>query len=262
MAERSETKITPIEGHVLALPPHLASVKSPLDLLLQRARSSGDEKLFVFVDEKIVGVNTGLILRYVGDGKKWSVTSTQLVAGARGIASALQSASVGASDTVLIIIPTSIVLVSSFYACLLLGAVPVVLPSASSKPEEDNLTTIWTKVAAEMKSNVVLVAAKQRYRVPAETWQSMNLTAVAADTKHNKVYTGTVVVRDRKQLAFIEYTSSSSGLLTGVGFSHVNMLALAQACKNHLKLHKQERIVLQIDPCHGLGLAGWMYLHV
>lgn len=36
---------------------------------------------------------------------------------------------------------------------------------------------------------------------------------------------------DRKETAFVEYTISSSGLLTGVEVSHLNMLALGQAFK-------------------------------
>lgn len=47
-----------------------------------------------------------------------------------------------------------------------------VLPFHETNSYSSYEATIWTKVAAEMKSNVVLVAAKQRYRVPAETWQS------------------------------------------------------------------------------------------
>ncbi|EGD73182.1 hypothetical protein PTSG_12223 [Salpingoeca rosetta] len=248
--ETAPSQLSQLSGPEIHLERKLASANTILSLLVKKLRRSPDTPIFTFVDEK---------------AKRLAVTPKMLMTRARQIAQSLHNADVKVHDVVLVIVPPSPDLVASFYACLLLGALPILLPTATTRDDVHTMMPVWESVAQAMHAGVMLTTQKhhQRVKLAAKAeLRGLEVQTVFADAKQGREYTNMHTPDDRRSAAFVEYTVSSSGLLTGVEVSHLNMLALGQAFKNQLSLDDTHTILVQADPTSGLGLASWMYLHL
>uniref|UniRef100_A0A2D4H6M7 Uncharacterized protein n=1 Tax=Micrurus lemniscatus lemniscatus TaxID=129467 RepID=A0A2D4H6M7_MICLE len=60
-----------------------------------------------------------------------------------------------------------------------------------------------------------------------------------------------------EMLAYLDFSVSTTGMLTGVKMSHVSVSALFRAIKLQCELYSSRQIAICLDPYCGLGFALW-----
>jgi fatty-acyl-CoA synthase len=180
---------------------------------------------------------------------------------AEAYAQYFQSLSVKSGDTIILIMPQGIPLMSAFAGAMLLGAIPAILAYPNFKVEpakyrygvagvSANLKAALTVVDAgfpeDLMSYIALEASSRLVRcedaLPSQPWPESG-HAVKAD-----------------QLAFIQHSAGTTGLQKGVALTHgavlrqINHLALA------IRLSPEDRIYSWLPLYHDMGLIACFML--
>ncbi|MDH3379316.1 MAG: AMP-binding protein [Gammaproteobacteria bacterium] len=188
------------------------------------------------------------------------VTYGDLHARACKSAAALQSLGVEPGDRVAIMLPTCISYFDSFYGVVLAGAIPApIYPPVRRSQLEDHLarqSTILNNcqpkvliTVDEAKSLAHLLQAQvpvlRRVVTPQELLQ--------IDANYQSP-----AVRE-EDIAFLQYTSGSTGNPKGVVLTHRNLLANIRADGEHIKANDQDVFVSWLPLYHDMGLIGaWL----
>ena len=202
-----------------------------------------------------------LHVRVLGeDSEQDSLTYAQLWQGAKNLAAGLQHRGVQPGETVAIMLPTSSDYLYSFFAILLTGAIPVpIYPPVRRSQLEDHLrrhSGILNNCAATILITVPeakVVAQLLKSQVP-----SMRSVATVAElTSQTDTYQLPVINAD--DIAFIQYTSGSTGNPKGVVLTHANLLANIRAMGEAVKADSSDVFVSWLPLYHDMGLIGaWL----
>lgn len=200
------------------------------------------------------------IYSFLNDGgvEKDRLTLTALDHHARAIAARLQEYG-KSGERALLIYPSGLEFVTAFYGCLYgaMIAVPVYPPSAA---RADRNIARFRAIANDAQVSLILTTASLSSKVE-------GLLALAPELQHTRVLiTSDISIDEAEQwqpsaitgdtLAFLQYTSGSTGIPKGVMVSHSNLLynssLIAQAC------HQPEDAcaVTWLPLYHDLGLIG------
>ncbi|MCK4973867.1 MAG: AMP-binding protein, partial [Sulfurimonas sp.] len=167
---------------------------------------------------------------YQDDGKGEVITYAQLQAGAEKVAASLQQYGLKMGDSVAIMLPTGREYFFSYFGILIAGSIPVPIypPARASQIEEHILrhTRILQNCLAEILITVpeaVSVAHILKFHVP----------SLEQIVSASKLLTSSLrVVRPvlhSDDVAFIQYTSGSTGDPKGVTLTHANLLSNIRA---------------------------------
>ncbi|MDE2324297.1 MAG: AMP-binding protein, partial [Betaproteobacteria bacterium] len=187
-------------------------------------------------------------------------TYAELLRGARTVAARLQQLGVAPQQTVAIMLPTCADYFFSYFGILLAGAVPVpIYPPTRLSQIEDHVrrharilanarTQVLITVAEAMRVAHVLKALVPGLRqviTPQQATQGLPawrpVPALAGD------------------IAFIQYTSGSTGDPKGVALTHANLLANIRAIGDVLQLTADDVFVSWLPLYHDMGLIGaWL----
>ncbi len=180
--------------------------------------------------------------------------------GAQAVAAGLQRSGLRAGQTVALMLPTGRDFLFGFFGILLAGGVPVpIYPPLRLSQIEDHLRRqagILSNAEARVLITVTeakLLARLLRPQVPSLT----HITSVAELGS-----TGGECVtppRQAQDLAFLQYTSGSTGQPKGVMVSHANLLANLRAMGAALNVGPQDVFVSWLPMYHDMGLIGaWL----
>ena len=175
---------------------------------------------------------------------------------ARSIAGALVSLGIKPGDRVLLVLPTSFDFVVAFYGAQLVGAVPVpAYPPGGFKIEaglkrlahianhsRSKICLTWKKLSPII-GDLGIRARKLRKIVNIEDLRD----AAPLDRKF-RVGPG--------ELAFIQYTSGSTGNPKGVALTHANLVANVHAIGQALEVNRNDVYVGWCPLYHDMGLIG------
>ncbi len=184
----------------------------------------------------------------------------ELLHAGREVASGLLQRGVSAGDRVAIMLPTGLDYLFSFFGALLAGAVPVpIYPPARPSQIEDHLRRHAGILA---NAGVVLLVAPPEaqgvaklLRLHVETLRAM---PTVAELRAQPSAPGRPAVRG-DDIAYLQYTSGSTGQPKGVVLTHANLLANIRAMGRALRATPEDVFVSWLPLYHDMGLIGaWL----
>lgn len=193
-------------------------------------------------------------------GKETPLRYRELLEGARRLAAGLQRHPIGSGDTVAIMLPTGLDYFFTFFAILLAGAIPVPLyPPARPTQIEEHLRrhrNILSNAGAKLLITMDEVKPLARL-LKAQVECLERVDTVEAFAGAGEAFASLPV--QATDIAFIQYTSGSTGDPKGVVLSHANLLANIRAMGQAVEVNAADVFVSWLPLYHDMGLIGaWL----
>lgn len=215
-----------------------AGEASIITVLRERARLHPHKRVFTFL----------------GDGETETETATfaELDSEALRIASLLSEAGMKEKN-LLLFYPPGIAFISAFFGCLYSGAVPV-----PAYPPRKNRSLERIRLMASDCGAAAILATEEITRSLERNFSDdpglSSLPWISSDKK-NKASAGFKVQEpDTARLAFLQYTSGSTGNPKGVMVSHRNIMANLRSLQLHMQIRPDDNNVHWVPQFHDLGL--------
>ena len=213
------------------------NISTLIDLLIHRAQNQPEQTAYTFLQR--------------GETKAVSLTYRQLEKQARAIAAYLQTFAVG--ERALLLYPPGLDFIAAFFGCLYAGVVAV---PAYPPPRNQKINRLKA-ILADAQAAVVLTTTPLLARI--EQWSQTsesairwlttdNLDNLEADWQNPRLSSNT--------LAFLQYTSGSTGLPKGVMVNHANLLHNLELIYQSFEHNSNSRGVIWLPPYHDMGLIG------
>ncbi|MFO1518604.1 MAG: SDR family NAD(P)-dependent oxidoreductase [bacterium] len=222
----------------------LSSFSTLVELLRTRADENPDKWIYRFLAED------------EGEEMKWS--ASELDIRARRIASVLQR-KLGPGDRALLLYPPGLDYIAAFFGCLYAGVVAV----PAYPPDPNRLSRTLPRLQAmiqDSQAKVVLTTDMIRQMAEFMFEQAPDLAAlpwVGTDGIEGGVEAEWKLPSlSPNSLAFLQYTSGSTGVPKGVMLSHGNLLHNLKLIQGAFGVTPQSMGVSWLPPYHDMGLIG------
>lgn len=191
------------------------------------------------------------------DGREDAICYARLAAAARAVAAGLLARDAPPGSRVALMLPTGLDLFAAFYGALYAGCVPVPLyPPARPAQLEEHLRRIAGILAnagarwfiADPRARAFAQALSGRCPTLAGIVTVADLAVAAAPRPRPTLAAG--------DLAFIQYTSGSTGDPKGVALTHANLLANIRAMRLAARATPADVFVSWLPLYHDMGLIG------
>ncbi len=203
------------------------------------------------------------VLFYPGEGEPEELTYGDLDRRARAVAAGLRALGVQPRQTVGLMLPTGLDYFAAFLGTQLAGGIPVPLyPPARRSQIEDHLRR-QAGILATAEScllvtfdEVLPLARLLRAQLP-ELRRVITVEELSSlSSRDGKAQVAEVAEED---LAFLQFTSGSTGSPKGVMLTHANLLANLRAIAKGADLRGDDVVVSWLPLYHDMGLIGsWM----
>ncbi|RPI47083.1 MAG: acyl-phosphate glycerol 3-phosphate acyltransferase [Betaproteobacteria bacterium] len=200
------------------------------------------------------------VLFYRGAQELEALDYARLAQAAREVAAGLIAHGLERQQTVAIMLPTSLEFFYTFYGILLAGGIPVpIYPPARLSQIEDHLRR---QAAILDSAQSVLLVTVNEARLLAQFLRgevgSLRDIVTVAQLRSARIEV-TLPAIEPDDVAFIQYTSGSTGNPKGVTLTHANLLANIRAWGRGVKLTAEDVCVSWLPLYHDMGLIGaWM----
>jgi 1-acyl-sn-glycerol-3-phosphate acyltransferase len=192
-----------------------------------------------------------------GDGlEEQSITHAALLQAATAAAGALQAHGLQPGDTVAIMLPTGGDYFSTFFGAMLAGGIPVPLyPPLRASQLEDYLRR-QTAILSNCRARLLVTTseAKAAARLLMTHAPDLRRVLTADELRGGGAFERPRVNTD--DLAFLQYTSGSTGNPKGVMLSHANLLANLRAMGRVVQASSADVFVSWLPLYHDMGLIG------
>ena len=225
------------------------------------AADPDDAQTIIEVLEWHVAVHPDRIHVYLyGDGPDPEpITYSALLADAIAVAGGLRARGVEPGDRVAIMLPTGRDFLASFYGIMYAGCVPVpVYPPARPSQLEDHLRRI-AGIIANSQSAVLITFERARSVAGLLRLQGLSSLAIATVAELSSSHRGGGDVRGKRaaeDLAFLQYTSGSTGEPKGVVLTHRNLLVNLASMREATGVNASDVFVSWLPLYHDMGLIG------
>lgn len=213
------------------------SFVSLVDLLIDRAQQQPIQKAYTFLSG--------------GDADELTYAALDLKA--RSIAAQLQSLNL-AGERALLLYPPGLEYIAAFFGCLYAQVVAV---PAYPPRRNQNLSRLQA-IVADSQPKVVLTTAALKDSLQSRFAQELNLTDLhwlGSDIDSNGAEDWQSPP-DSDTLAFLQYTSGSTGNPKGVMISHGNLLHNLEMIHTCFAHNADSRGFIWLPPYHDMGLIG------
>ena len=189
-----------------------------------------------------------------GDGEcTASLSYAQLAQQVRSLAAAIGARS-EAGDRVLLMLPTGLEWVCAFWACVISGRIAVpVAESRAARGGGDVLGAIFDDAAPRL----VLTLPETRLPVHGERRWPERLDVVLGDSPTQDAPDAAI---GAARLAYLQYTSGSTGTPRGVMISHANVMAQLRAAIARADMDARCRVLTWLPLFHDYGLVSGVLL--
>lgn len=221
-------------------------------VLRWRANSSPDHVLYTLLNSK-------------GSVSK-TLSCSELHKRAEKIAALLQEkGKLNQGDHAALVFPPGIDLIAAFYGCLYLGVVPVVIRPPHSQNLMTTLPTV--KMIVDVSKSVVLISSQSIIKLikSREASSSVDLKSWPAilDVDENpKRKLASVSTATLDSTAYLDFSVSTCGRLTGVIVTHKSLSSLCVSLKLSCELYPSRHVNICLDPYCGLGFFMWTLIGV
>ena len=203
------------------------------------------------------------VLYMPGDGEPEELTYAGLLHRARAVAAGLAHLGVGPGQAVGLMLPTGLEYFAAFFGVQIAGGVPVPLyPPARRSQIEDHLRRqagILQTAGAEVLitfPEVLTLARLLRAQLPV---LRKVVTVAELSAESGPSLPAPAVHVKESDLAFLQFTSGSTGNPKGVMLTHANLLANLRAIQHGADVRPDDVIVSWLPLYHDMGLIGcWM----
>ncbi|HSK75574.1 MAG TPA: AMP-binding protein [Thermoanaerobaculia bacterium] len=200
------------------------------------------------------------VLFYPGDGDPEELTYAELLRRARAVAAGLERLGVGRGQAVGLMLPTGLEYFAAFFGVQIAGGVPVPLyPPARKSQIEDHLRRqagILKTAGAEVLvtfPEVLPLARLLSAQLPGLR-RVVTVTDLSAGGGEPKA-----PAPRPEDVAFLQFTSGSTGNPKGVVLTHANLLANLRAIGEGAEIRPDDVVVSWLPLYHDMGLIGcWM----
>ncbi len=193
-------------------------------------------------------------------GERWPLTYGQLHRGAMELAAGLQRHNLDPGETVAIMLPTGLDYFLTFFAVLFAGAIPVPLypPARPSQIEEHLRRHRGILRNADAKILITVPEVKLIGALLKTQVESLTLVETVEAFRDQAGACMPMPVRS-EDIAFIQYTSGSTGDPKGVVLTHANLLANIRAMGRATEVTGDDVFVSWLPLYHDMGLIGaWL----
>lgn len=216
------------------------------------------ETLVDVLDQRAATAPDGIHVRLLGeDGETGRLSFGELRTGALAVAAGLRARGIEPGDTVALMLPTGLDFFLAFHGVLRAGGVPIPLyPPVRTEELESHarrLAAILENAAAR------LFIASERTRPAGRVLQGLVPTLGSVATVDRLRVSGEppeTVRRATNDLAFLQYTSGTTGAPKGVMLTHANLLANIRAMGPAVGAESSDRFVSWLPLYHDMGLIG------
>ncbi len=194
------------------------------------------------------------------DADVTEITYGQLAERAEAVAAGLQSRGIEPRQTVAIMLPTGPDYFYAYFGILLAGAIPVpIYPPARLSQIEDHVSRHCGILAnAEAAILITVPEARAVARMLQAHVQSLR-HIVTADELQKAKHAHVRVPVQGSDIAFIQYTSGSTGNPKGVALTHENLLANIHSIGEGIGINSNDVFVSWLPLYHDFGLiAAWL----
>jgi acyl carrier protein len=195
------------------------------------------------------------------DNRENELTYGELRQRAREVAQGLRERGVAPGDCVAIMLPTGLDFFYAFFGILIAGATPVpIYPPARLSQLEDHLRRQAGILAnARVKVLATVPQAKQLARFLKAKVDELDHVETVDELRQEFPEDTAWPVPRSGDLAFLQYTSGSTGNPKGVMLTHANLVANVKAMGVALKADSTDVFVSWLPLYHDMGLIGaWM----
>ena len=215
-----------------------------------------DEALFHFAQRDPERVHIQLRLE---NGEMRPITYSDLLSEGSAVAAALQQrAGLRSGDRVALMLPTAPDFFPAFFGAVLAGAVPVPLYPPWRPDRIEEYAQRQAKIIADSGARVLVTFEEVGRLARLLGSQVPGLESVVTLDSLGKA-SGTVVRALPRDVAFIQYTSGSTGDPKGVVLTHSNLIANIRAIAEALKIDSRDVGVSWLPLYHDMGLIGaWL----
>lgn len=258
-----------------------ATAETPRDLLQQMRTAAGAESVAPSVAQPTpaarlehppqdIGTLTGILDWHVAHHGDWvhitlygegersqDISYRALQQEAQALAAGLLARGLSAGDRVAIMLPTCREFFAAFYGTIYAGCVPVPLyPPARPSQLEDHMRRIAGIVA---NAGAVLLITDSRARMLGHLLraqcEALRDVVTVEDLSMHGAPTALPPVQPQ-DIAFLQYTSGSTGDPKGVILSHANLLANLRAMERASRITAEDVFVSWLPLYHDMGLIG------
>jgi 1-acyl-sn-glycerol-3-phosphate acyltransferase len=197
--------------------------------------------------------------RFVGDDQGGvELSYGGLFDDAAHLAAGLTKAGIQRGDRVALMLPTGPDYLRSFWAALLVGAVPVPLyPPSRPAQLEEHLARQERILENARAALMITVREALPFTRAMKRWLSLRVVTTAEDLR--EAHAVPVVDVQPEELALLQYTSGSTGDPKGVMLSHRNLLANIRAMGEAVAATPEDVMVSWLPLYHDMGLIGtWL----
>uniref|UniRef100_A0A672JN52 Disco-interacting protein 2 homolog Bb n=1 Tax=Salarias fasciatus TaxID=181472 RepID=A0A672JN52_SALFA len=218
------------------------------EALQWRAQTDPDHVLYVLLNAKGVTVGTA--------------TCVQLHKRAEKIAAALmEKGSINTGENVVLLYPPGIDLIAAFYGCLYAGCVPVNVRPPHPQNLAATLPTVRMIIDVSKAACILTTQNLMRTLRSKEAAASVNIktwpTIIDTDDLPRRRPPQIYKPPTAEMIAYLDFSVSTTGMLTGVKISHAAVSALCRSIKLQCELYSSRQIAICLDPYCGLGFVLW-----
>ena len=197
---------------------------------------------------------------YGDDPTPQVITHATLAEGARRVAAGLHAHGLEKGQSVSIMLPTGVDYLDSFFGVLLAGGVPVpIYPPMRPAQIEDHLRR-HAQILANAEAVIMITDASAiRLSKLLQAHVPGLKEIVSTDTIRQTEQAGSPPIAAPDDVAFLQYTSGSTGQPKGVLLSHANLLANIRAMGDVVNATSKDIFVSWLPLYHDMGLIGaWL----
>lgn len=191
-----------------------------------------------------------------------SVTFGEFRLAAAGQAALFRQCGLTEGDTVVLIMPQGIPLMTAFVGAMLLGGIPAILAYPNFKIEPAKYRSGLQGVTANLNARLVVIDEE----FPAELLEHIKLGEGTQVVRSSTAASSTVqeslpqLSPRPESLAFIQHSAGTTGLQKGVALSHAAVLRQLDHLTAELRITEQDRIYSWLPLYHDMGLIACFIL--
>uniref|UniRef100_A0A3Q2CGE2 Disco-interacting protein 2 homolog Ba n=1 Tax=Cyprinodon variegatus TaxID=28743 RepID=A0A3Q2CGE2_CYPVA len=213
-----------------------------------RAQTDPEHVLYVLLNSKGVPVCTA--------------TCAQLHKRAEKITATLyEKGGLNTGDNVVLLYPPGIDLIAAFYGCLYAGMIPVTVRPPHPQNLAATLPTVRMIIDVSKAACILTTQPLMRILRSREAAASVNVktwpTIIDTDDLPRKRPPQIYKPPTAEMLAYLDFSVSTTGMLTGVKMSHAAVSTLCRSIKLQCELYSSRQIAICLDPYCGLGFVLW-----
>jgi|GEM_PF-293209 len=216
-----------------------ANWQSFVDVLRSHAALRGDRLAYVYLKD--------------GETEDDSITFAQLDLRVKSIAAELQQVT-RPGDRALLMFAPGIHYIAAFLACLYAGVVAI----PAYPPRNKRYLGRFQSIVADAQTSVALTSSDLQPAIQDMFQQTQGLQMLRLMTTDNidqrQADAWQAIEPDKQTLAFLQYTSGSTGDPKGVMVSHGNLLHNESVMVSQANLSEHHGVISWVPPYHDLGL--------